>query len=138
MRRTLRKAISLFSGKLHSGRAILAMVGVLLLPWSVHGSFPDIAALFSQTRYDEAANELLAGSQSDVRPGEDLLWQIRLSSDPDDVVEVCASALKYRGLPEAVRCQFSIQLASIEFSRNRHQSAPYPLRTIINVAKQIS
>lgn len=86
------------------------------------GSWSDVGALYRQGRFAEAA-ELLSSTATTGRPGERLLWQMRLADRPDRLLELCATALAEPDLPKATRQQFVLQAASIETARGNHREA---------------
>ncbi len=121
------------------GGRLLVVAGAavaLLVPLMVRGGVADLAALFAQARYDEATSHLEAEPLPASRPAEDLLWQVRLSNDPDETIELCRTALRDTRLLEAVRCQFVLQLTTVEYGRGRYVAALEPLLALVDDHKE--
>jgi tetratricopeptide (TPR) repeat protein len=93
---------------------------VIALATSGFGSLQDVGALFRQARFAEAAAQL-STVDATGRPGEDLLWQVRLAKQPNRLLALCETALADRDLPETTRQHFVLQAASVEFARGNHR-----------------
>jgi len=100
--------------------ATAAGVAVIALATFSFGSLEDVGALFRQAQFAEAAAQL-SNADATGRPGEDLLWQVRLAKQPDRLLALCETALADRDLPETTRQHFVLQAASVEFARGNHR-----------------
>ena len=89
-----------------------------------------IEGLFGEGRYDEARQLLKSGSE-DAHPGEDALWQSRLSIAPDSVAELLAINLSDQSIPETTRQGMALQLAQIHFARGDFQKSHLVLKDLI-------
>ena len=102
--------------------AMATGLAMIALATSGLGSLQDVAALFRQAHFAAAAAQLPI-VDGHGRPGEDLLWQVRLAKQPDRLLALCETALTDRGLPESTRQHFVLQAASVEFARGNHREA---------------
>jgi tetratricopeptide (TPR) repeat protein len=119
-------------------RVLYAAVFVtfVALAGSGFGTRQEVAGLFRQARFGEALSALPT-LEADGRPGENLLWQVRLETDPDAMLELCRSALAEHDLPEAARRQFVYHAASVEFARGAHRKALALLLPALDSGDQI-
>ncbi len=118
---------------IHSIFSLLVLCAVILPVGPVTGQsvWLEIADLFRQARYDEAREVLLAPDAGEGgRPGEELLWQLRLTTDADEAVAMTVALRRERDLSEEMRIQVAYHEATLHFARGRYQAALTPLEDL--------
>jgi len=102
------------------------LAGVLVaVPVSGQG---DLEMLFARGRYAEARSLLSDGVVDYPRPGEELLWHLRLETDPEAAVSLARSGLANFNIPAGPRLGCALLVASVEFGRGDH---PAVLRVLL-------
>jgi len=84
-------------------------------------AYNTVAALFQAGHYDESRTALSA-EQEGARPGEDILWQSRLSQDPAAALALLEGSLGDKRLSPAVRMRLALESADLQAGRGNHQA----------------
>ena len=92
-----------------------------------------VSGLFGEARYEEARQSLIQGGEG-AQPGEDILWRIRLSEDPDQALALIKGSLEDGNIPESTRVGMALQLAQIHFSRGQYEKANSVLAPLVEHA----
>jgi hypothetical protein len=92
---------------------------VLLISVPALASRETVESLFRDARYEEARVALVEGSDG-FRRGEAALWQVRLTTDPAQALEILREQLAAGKLPDPVRIRLGLETADIQFGRGRY------------------
>ncbi len=106
----------------HRSALIGFLLAFLALGWPTLAAMRQVGELFAEARYEEARQALPTAGES-VRPGEDILWQCRLATDPSQTVDLLRNGLEDSAVPESTRVGMGLQLAQIYFARGQYKQA---------------
>lgn len=103
---------------------------LLLAAATAWADLEPVAGPFARGEY-RAAADLLAGTGSGARPGEDLLWAARLETDPERALSLLEDARSLQNLPPDVAVRVALEIARLESARGRHQAALRAMRGVL-------
>ncbi len=112
---------------------LLACV-MLIIAWPTLASLSTVTGLFQAGQYDDARESLNAADEG-VRPGEDILWRSRLTTNPDEALTLLNGSLTDKRLPPAVRIRMALEVADINAGRGDHRGVLDALLPLINDAE---
>ena len=108
--------------KLLTGWALAVLPLVVLASWPALAALNTVAGLFQAGQYEDAREAAATGGEG-ARPGEEILWQSRLTTDPGEAVTLLESGLNNSTYSEAVRIRLALEVAEIQAGRNNHRAA---------------
>ena len=110
---------------------LVALAGVMVLTLPSVAGLSSVSELFKQGRYDDARRSLQSGGEGS-RPGEEVLWKSRLSTDVEAAVKLLESSRTDSNLPEVIQERIALELAEIYFARTDFQNCVAVLRPLID------
>lgn len=114
----------------------LVTVGLLVgLPLALAvTSLDEVADLFRLSRYRQARQALATSPAGSAGRGELRLWQQRLTTDPDQAVELALQIVRDRGVPMPLRLEAGIDGASLALARQQPDVAWQLLKPLLDLS----
>jgi hypothetical protein len=110
------------------------LAGLMLCAGGARAQTGAVADLYGRAEFG-AAREMLQKTapegDSEQRRAA-LLWQLRLSSDPEEALALCAELLADDQLSASTRLQVQIQAASLDFARGDHRDVLTQLLAVVD------
>jgi len=110
---------------------LLLAIGILVAAWPTLASLNTVTGLFQAGQYDDARESLNAAEEG-VRPGEDILWRSRLTTNPDEALTLLIGSLQDNRLPQAVRIRMALEVANIQAGRGDHRAVLDALQPLLD------
>jgi len=110
---------------------VACLLAGLLAAGLARGALTTVAGLFEAGDYEGARRSLRQGGEG-ARPGEETLWRARLSTRPDEALELLRTGLENDGLPHPVRLRLALEVADIEYGRGGYAELLRVLEPFLN------
>jgi len=108
----------------------LLLTGFVLAVWPASAALTTVAGLFQAGHYAEA-RAALTNADEGFRPGEEILWQSRLATDPEAALALLEPAANDSRYSDVVRVRFALESAELRAGRGEHRAVLAALAPIL-------